>query len=181
MAAMALPLAGRASDGSILFVGAVTENSCTVQVNGEGSDGSVALPVVDTSALRGMPAPRNTAAGTFFRIVVSGCAANQPDIAGHTPGGVAIYFEAGPNVDAATSALINAGTSNVEVRLYQASGATQVGAQITPGVVGAGQSASLRMTGTSTTYFYAGYSTVPGVAATAGTVRAAVTYSLVYQ
>jgi major type 1 subunit fimbrin (pilin) len=179
---MALPMAGRASDGSITFVGAVTENSCAVQVDGEGAgDGSVALPVVDATALQDLPAPRNTAAGSFFRIVVSACAASRPDIAGQAPGGVAIYFEAGPNVDAVTSGLINAGTSNVEVKLYQASGATQVGAQITPGIPGAGQSGSLRVTGPGTSWFYAGYSTMPGVAATAGTVRAAVTYSLVYQ
>ncbi len=35
--AMALPLSGQASDGTITFTGAVTANTCTVSVNGSGT------------------------------------------------------------------------------------------------------------------------------------------------
>jgi major type 1 subunit fimbrin (pilin) len=157
-----------AFDGTITFTGAVTENSCTVRVNGAGTgDGAVALPVIDTSALGGARAQRNTAAGTFFNISVDAC---------KVPTRVAAYFEAGPNVDPDTHALINTGTSNVEVRLYEASGASAVGSQISPGTSGAWQT----VTSAGTWYFYAGYSLAADVEASAGTVNTSVTYSLVY-
>jgi major type 1 subunit fimbrin (pilin) len=176
-AAMALPPAGVASDGTITFTGAITENSCSISVNGAGSiDGTVALPIVDATALARGPAPQSTAAGTFFNIALSGCVLTHADLAGNVPGRVAVYFEAGPTVDAATHALINSGTSNVEVKLYEATGATQVGSQIMPGTV-AGQSAA----GEGTWYFYAGYSLAGQGALRAGTVSTSVTYSLVYQ
>ncbi len=171
----AVPMVGLSSEGTITFTGAVTENSCTVRVNGAGSgDGAVALPVVDTTTLIRASAQKSSAAGTFFNISLSACALNRADVAGNLPARVAVYFEAGPNVDAVTHALINAGTSNVEVKLYEASGATRVGAQITPG---AGQPVA----GTDTWYFYAGYSLAAAGEATAGTVTTSVTYSLVYQ
>jgi type 1 fimbria pilin len=72
-----------------------------------------------------------------------------------------------------THALVNAGTSNVEVKLYEATVANRAGAQIRPG---SGQP----LTGAATLYFYAGYSPTAAVA-TAGSVSTAVTYSLVYQ
>jgi major type 1 subunit fimbrin (pilin) len=176
-AAVAMSRAAVASDGTITFTGAITENSCTVSVDGAGSsDGTVALPVVDATALARGPAPQGTAAGTFFHIALSGCVLTHADVAGNVPGRVAVYFEAGPTVDAATHALINSGTSNVEVQLYEATGATQVGSQIMPGTV-AGQSAA----GAGTWYFYAGYSLAAPGPVRAGTVSTSVTYSLVYQ
>lgn len=176
-----VPMFSRASDGTITFTGAVTETSCTVRVNGAGTgDGTVALPVVDTAALNHSAASKDSAAGTFFDIALSGCIAGQTGTAGSAPGQVAIYFEAGPTVNVATSGLINAGTSNVEVKLYQASDATIAGSPITPGIAGAGQPASQPLAGTGTQHFYAGYS-LTQAAATPGTVITSITYSLVYQ
>jgi major type 1 subunit fimbrin (pilin) len=178
--ALSLVSPGQASDGTITFTGAVTGNSCMVQVNGTGSDGTVALPVVDATALDDSSAARNTAAGTFFDITLSNCLASQADLPDGAPTRVALYFEAGPNVDSATHGLINAGTSNVEVKLYQASESHIVGTQITPGTAGIGQTASQAVAAVVTQYFYAGYSLTGGVRATAGTVSTAVTYSLIY-
>jgi major type 1 subunit fimbrin (pilin) len=175
-----VPMSARSSDGTITFTGAVTESSCTVRVNGAGTgDGTVALPVVNTAALDHSAPSKDSAAGTFFDITLSGCIAGQTGAGGNAPGQVAIYFEAGPTVNVATSALINAGTSNVEVKLYQASDATIAGSPITPGTA-TGQPASQPIAGTSTQHFYAGYS-LTHAAATPGSVITSVTYSLVYQ
>ncbi len=128
--AAALPLGSQASDGTITFTGAVTASTCTLSVNGVVNAGTatVALPTVDTAALAGGLAT-STAAGTFFSIGVSNCtAANDLGAAapiGAAPAHVEIYCEAGPTVDQATGGLINttgAGYSNVEVKLYNASG-----------------------------------------------------------
>ena len=181
---MALPLTGQASDGTITFTGAVTASTCTLSVNGGVNAGTatVALPTVDTAALTNT-SPRTTAAGTFFSVGVSACSA-VADI-GVTPSAptlVSIYFEAGPNVDEATGGLINTvAGSNVEVNLYNASGATVVGSQIKPGT-NTQQPAALAILAGGTQWFYAGYSTAGhATAATAGAVSTSITYSLVYQ
>jgi major type 1 subunit fimbrin (pilin) len=192
-AAMALPLSSQASDGTITFTGAVTDNTCTVNVNGSGSNNAtVTLPTVGLAALDNT-ATKTTAAGTFFNIAITSCAALVHDNV--TPTSVGIYFEAGPNVDQATGGLINAVVgSNVEVNLYNASASTKVGTQIMPGVQGQGAftltppqgnqpaTQTPATTLSETQWFYAGYSTAGhNAAATAGLVSTSVTYSLVYQ
>jgi major type 1 subunit fimbrin (pilin) len=190
--AMSLPLASQASDGTITFTGAVTANTCAVDVNGAGAaNATVHLPTVSTAALTnaaaaGPVAAKTTAAGTFFNIAVSACTATPlNDFGGGAPTTVAIYFEAGPNVDQVTGGLINATGSNVEVNLYNASAASIVTSQIMPGTA-TGQPATQLMSAGGTQWFYAGYSTLghnglAGAAATAGAVSTSVTYSLVYQ
>jgi major type 1 subunit fimbrin (pilin) len=186
--AMALPLSSQASDGTITFTGAVTASTCTINVNGGGSAiGAVQLPTVDASALAA-PTTQKVAAGTFFNIGLSSCSAVADIGSGpaHAPSTVQVYFEAGPNVDQATGGLINAtGGSNVEVNLYNASGATKVGTQILPGTTT--QTPTQLLSGLATTtavlqWYYAGYSTAAngGVAATPGAVSTSITYSLVY-
>jgi major type 1 subunit fimbrin (pilin) len=181
---MALPLTGQASDGTITFTGAVTASTCTLSINGGTNAGTatVALPTVDRAALTGTGAG-TTAAGTFFSVGVTGCS-GVADIGSGTPAApttVAIYFEAGPNVDEATGGLINAVSgSNVEVNLYNASGSTIVGTQIQPGTP-THQPAPLTIASGGTQWFYAGYSTAgAAAAATAGAVSTSITYSLVY-
>lgn len=184
--ALVLPLAGQASDGTITFTGAVTANTCTVSVNASGANATVALPTVSTAALDNT-STKTTAAGTFFNMAVSACTATPlADIGGNAPTTVAIYFEAGPNVDQVTGGLINTvAGSNVEVRLYNASAASIVGTQIIPGTQTAQPLTQDIGTG-GTQWFYAGYSTagtngLAGAAATAGAVNTSITYSLVYQ
>jgi major type 1 subunit fimbrin (pilin) len=184
--AMVLPLSSQASDGTITFTGAVTANTCTVSVNASGANATVALPTVSTSALTNA-ASKTTAAGTFFNMAVTACTATPvADIAGQAPTTVAIYFEAGPNVDEVTGGLINTvAGSNVEVNLYNASAASIVGTQIKPGTQ-TNQPLTQAIGTGGTQWFYAGYSTagtngLSGAAATAGAVSTSVTYSLVYQ
>jgi major type 1 subunit fimbrin (pilin) len=189
--AMGLPLSSQASDGTITFTGAVTANTCTLNVNGSGNaDGAVTLPIVSVSALTNATASKTSAAGTFFNIKISGCTATNTDVNGHAPTTVQVYFEAGPNVDVLTGGLINGGTSNVEVNLYNASGTTVVGTQIVPGT-NTNLPAALPVGATSTQWYYAGYSTgkgtqspngnSAGVTVAAGTVNTSVTYSITYQ
>jgi major type 1 subunit fimbrin (pilin) len=168
VAVLSVPLAGLASDGTIHFTGAITTSSCDISVNGTGaSDGTVALPVVDVTALGSALAQQDGAGGTFFNIAVSGCAPTQ----------VAVYFEAGSNVDPVTHSLINTGTSNVALKLYEAAGSSVVGSQISIGTDGSGQT----LDGAGTGHFYAGYALTADGEATPGTVSTSVTYSLVYQ
>ncbi len=181
--AMALPMSGQASDGTITFTGAVTSSSCTINVNGSGGvSTTVPLPTVGASALSNTGIG-TTAAGTFFNITLSGCSSGSG-----APTEVSIYFEAGPNVDQATGGLINnaSGGSNVEVNLYNASGSSVVGTQIKPGTStnqpAAQTISSLEGSDTGTQWFYAGYSTAGANAtASAGAVSTSITYSLVYQ
>jgi len=184
--AMGLPLSSQASDGTITFTGAVTANTCTVSVNASGANATVALPTVSTSALTNAAA-KTTAGGTFFNMAVSACTATPvADIGGLAPTTVAIYFEAGPNVDEVTGGLINTVTgSNVEVNLYNASAASIVGTQIKPGTQ-TNQPLTQAIGTGGTQWFYAGYSTagtngLAGAAATAGAVSTSITYSLIYQ
>jgi major type 1 subunit fimbrin (pilin) len=173
-----VPMVGLGAGGTILFTGAVTENSCTVRVeNTNSSDGTVALPVVDAAALGRAAQSEGTAAGTFFRIALDACSLNHADISGNVPTQVTVYFEAGPNVDPVSHALINTGSSNVVVKLYEASGPSVVGRQIIPGVPGS----VTPLSGPGTWYFYAGYALAGPGQATAGTVNTSVTYSLVYE
>jgi major type 1 subunit fimbrin (pilin) len=193
--AMALPLSSQASDGTITFTGAVTANTCAVSVNsgasgatGGAADATVALPIVSTVALTGAAAvgataAKTTAAGTFFSMTLGTCVATHHDIATNAPTSVAIYFEAGPNVDVLTGGLINTGASTVEVNLYNASSASIVTTQIMPGTTTGQNPTGSRMDPTTggTQFYYAGYSTAPGIAATPGAVSTSVTYSLIYQ
>jgi major type 1 subunit fimbrin (pilin) len=177
-AALAASQAGLASGGTITFTGAITENTCTIRVQGaDSSDGTVVLPVVDASALDDTSQLGGAAAGTFFSITLSDCALDDADASGNATNQVAVYFEAGPNVDPETHALINTGSSNVVVKLYEAADASLIGRQINPGVPG---EVVLRTDG-GTWDFYAVYARAADGAVTTGTVSTAVTYSLVYQ
>ncbi|MGB6449499.1 MAG: hypothetical protein WBE92_01975 [Steroidobacteraceae bacterium] len=188
---MVLPLAGQASDGMITFAGAITASTCTVSVNGDGANATVTLPTVDAASLGGTAgtsttASEQTGAGTFFNVAVSNCTATAPSSTGDTaPTTVAVYFEAGGTVDEATGGLINtaASGSNVEVKLYNASGTTAVGTQIQPGT-GNNQPTAITIStitaSSETQWFYAGYATLGTTAATPGAVNTYVTYSLVY-
>ncbi len=188
---MVLPLAGRASDGMITFTGAVTASTCTVSVNGDGANATVVLPVVDAASLGGTAgtsttASQQTGSGTFFNVAISDCTAAAPSPSGDTaPTTVSVYFEAGGTVDETTGGLINTapGGSNVEVKLYNASGTTVVGTQIQPGTL-TNQPAAVTIASitasSETQWFYAGYATLGTTAATAGAVNTNVTYSLVY-
>jgi major type 1 subunit fimbrin (pilin) len=191
-AAMALPLSGQASDGTITFTGGVSAQTCTINVNGSlAASTTVPLPIVSQGAFFAAPntaTPNTTAGGTFFNIVATGCPTAAVTDGGGTQANVEIYFEAGPNVDQATGGLITpiaVGHSNVEVKLYNASGSAIVGTQILPGTTttNAPSVGLVAAAGTFTQQFYAGYSATGAATPTtvsAGIVSTSVTYSVIY-
>jgi major type 1 subunit fimbrin (pilin) len=98
-AVLALALTGaRAADGTITFTGAVTGNSCTMQV---GTD-------------QARPA-------SVFEITVGGCIASRADPSATTPAPVTFHLQAVPRADQSVPALIDAAPHNAQVKLYMQS------------------------------------------------------------
>lgn len=87
-----------ASDGTITITGNVLDTTCTVSVNGGGSDATIVLPTVSKTALTG---PGDIAGTTDMNLNLSGC----PDT-----GSVRAYFEA-TNVSQSTGNLFNTATN----------------------------------------------------------------------
>lgn len=162
--AVTSPLMANASDGTITFKGAVTANTCTVKVNEGAATNTVTLPTVTAGQLA---ASGDTAAPTEVRIALSACTTGLTS--------TRAFFEAGPNVTAATHNLKNNGTAtNVEVQL------------LTPAntVIAIGDTAQRTATGTTVTdgaalMKYSAQYYATGAAA-AGTVDTSVTYAIDY-
>lgn len=99
-----------AADGTIDFVGEITANTCTVQIdNSSTGSGTVTLPTISASAL---PTPSSVAGTTAFNIELSNCS-----IATDTT--VSTYFE--PGAYTTTTGRLaqsnGAGAQNVEIQL----------------------------------------------------------------
>ncbi|HEY1843970.1 MAG TPA: fimbrial protein [Buttiauxella sp.] len=62
-----------ADTGTITFNGNITDNTCTVSVDGQGADGTVTLPDVPVTALK---ESQSNAGKTPFSLKVSGCSDN---------------------------------------------------------------------------------------------------------
>jgi len=174
LAAAALSLAAlfaanaHAADGTITINGLVTAQTCDISGNGGGSDFTVTLPTVSTSAL---PIAGATAGRTPFNIALTNCSPNS--------GNVAVYFEPSATVDTITGHLTNtaaAGAENVQVGLLNADHS-----EIKLGSSAAAQNMQVVALddGKATLNYFAQY--VATDAATAGTVSAQSLYSIVYQ
>ncbi|RQH00578.1 fimbrial protein [Paraburkholderia dinghuensis] len=167
-AAALAPAASWAADGTITIQGTITAQTCSISGDGQGTDFTVMLPTVSTSALTIAGA---TAGRTPFNIALTNC---SPD-----SGTVSTYFEPGVTVNSSTGQLhnTNGDAQNVEVGLLN-SDATQ----IMLGQAQASQnseSASISA-GSATLNYYAQYVAVNG-ASTAGQVDTSVMYSMSYQ
>lgn len=103
-----------AADGDITINGLVIDETCTIDVEGQGADATLTLPTVPTSAL---PAAGETAGDTPFTITLSNCTnANNPGLTTVRP-----YFEQ-TNVDQTTGYLKNIAAdatadNNVQVQI----------------------------------------------------------------
>jgi type 1 fimbria pilin len=95
MIAMALPAAGRASDGRISFVGAVTTPTCTLNVSDVGSS----LIVKGLSKEGGMTLTVPAAAGIYFSMRAADCGGAIGASRIGTAPLVSIYFESVNSVD----------------------------------------------------------------------------------
>ena len=105
-----------ASTGTITFNGELTDTTCEVDIDGQGSDATVILPTVGVNQLT---ASGDTTGRTSFNMNISNCVINTKD--GHSK--VAAFFQPGNTVDLSTGRLKNVGGSatNVDLRLLDAS------------------------------------------------------------
>jgi major type 1 subunit fimbrin (pilin) len=168
------PAASYASDGKIDFTGTVTANTCTVTA-GDNKVLAVELPSVNASAL----AVAGAKAGPKqFTIELSACTGTSTKA--HA------YFEPGPTVDVATGNLKNDGgtATNVQIGLFNPDqtaislnrdDTTQGAAEITLTKTGTNPAI-----GSGKINYFAAYLAKDG-AATAGTVKSSVTYTLMYK
>lgn len=76
-----------ASDGTINFTGAITAQTCTINVNNNGSSPSVILPTVSTA---GMNAAGLTKGSTALNFALTACAG--------TASNASVFFQGGPGV-----------------------------------------------------------------------------------
>jgi major type 1 subunit fimbrin (pilin) len=172
---LVMSAAAQASDGTINFTGALTAQTCTVAVNGTGTNGvgNVQLPTFSTSSLAAAGA---TAGATSFTINLTNCGAATITTA-------AAIFEGGAGVDSTTHNITNVsagGATGVQLQLLDSAGKV-----IMAGDTGqTASSARTTMTGTGTAATavlpYA-VQYVATAATTAGAVSGSVTYSINYQ
>lgn len=105
-----------ASTGTITFNGELTDTTCEVDINGQGSDATVVLPTVGVNQLT---ASGETTGRTSFNMNISNCVIGTEG--GHSK--VSAFFQPGNTVDLSTGRLKNVGGSatNVDLRLLDAS------------------------------------------------------------
>lgn len=105
-----------ASTGTITFNGELTDTTCEVDINGQGSDATVVLPTVGVNQLT---ASGDTTGRTSFNMNISDCVIGTEG--GHSK--VSAFFQPGNTVDLSTGRLKNVGGSatNVDLRLLDAS------------------------------------------------------------
>jgi major type 1 subunit fimbrin (pilin) len=159
-----------ASDGTITFTGAVSDNTCTITGGGSASgDFSVSLPKVAASTL----ASAGQLAGmTPFSIRLTNCKNN---------GKVSTFFEMSSSVDPNTGDLKNQSGSegsakNVQVRLANANDGSRI--NIAQGAQQGSSQVDITDS-TATLHYIAQY--VATAPAEAGNVSTTVTYSMNYE
>ncbi|CAM3628417.1 Major fimbrial subunit SMF-1 [Klebsiella spallanzanii] len=105
-----------ASTGTITFNGELTDTTCEVDINGQGSDATVILPTVGVNQLT---QSGDTSGRTSFNMNISDCVIGTEG--GHSK--VSTFFQAGNTVDLSTGRLKNmtGGATNVDLRLLDAS------------------------------------------------------------
>jgi len=162
-----------ASDGTINFNGELTDQTCTIAVNGTVSPAiaTVTLPAVSVASLT---VAGQVSGATSFNIELSNCS--------RVGGTAAAFFEAGGSVDQFTGNLNNTagvgGATNVQLQLLD----SQTGSQIQAGN-------SSQISATTRNFISGGGPTIMPYAVqyyalgatTAGPVTSSVTYSINYQ
>lgn len=115
--ALGMTTANAASTGTITFNGELTDTTCDVDVNGQGTDATVTLPTVSINQLTkaGLTTGR-----TSFNFNLSKCVIGTKG--GHSK--VAAFFQPGNTVDLSTGRLKNVGgdATMVDLQLLDASG-----------------------------------------------------------
>ncbi|HFW6380829.1 fimbrial protein [Klebsiella aerogenes] len=110
------------STGTITFNGELTDSTCDVSVNGQGSDANITLPTVSINELT---TAGKTTGRTAFNLQLTDCVPG-------TSGGqskVSAFFQTGATVDQSTGRLKNtdtAGATMVDLQLLDASNSDAV-------------------------------------------------------
>ena len=161
-----------AADGTITFIGAVTDTTCSIDAKAVGAaDKDVTLPTVTSSTLGSKGSTAGTTAATDLTFALSGCSTETKAVA---------RFENGPTIDQTTGYLANqapAGAQNVQVRLLNAS---HMPINVVTGENNdmAGNGAAIVSGAANLKYFAEYYATGK---ATAGPVNTSVQYTVDYQ
>jgi major type 1 subunit fimbrin (pilin) len=173
LATIALGSTGaNAADGTITFIGAVTDTTCSIDAKAVGAaDKNVTLPTVTSSTLGSKASTAGTTAATDLTFALSGCSTETKAVA---------RFENGPTIDQTTGYLANqapAGAQNVQVRLLNAS---HMPINVVTGENNdmAGNGAAIVSGAANLKYFAEYYATGK---ATAGPVNTSVQYTVGYQ
>jgi major type 1 subunit fimbrin (pilin) len=155
------------SANTITFRGEVSQQTCSVAVNGNASSPLVLLPTVSTADLA---AAGSTAGQTEFTVSVSGCTANVTSQPINT-----VFL---PNSVTASGNIANTGTAtNVSLQLLDPA-APAAPFQLTGGHAAPGLQVAANET--SASHNFAVRYLADGAAATAGSVVGAVQYSVAY-
>lgn len=173
-------VAHAASKGTITFSGKLSDQTCSVVVNGGTSaTGTVKLPTMQINLLGTLNA---TAGKTSFDLNLSGCKAST------TAFGITAYFPNNSYIDTTTKTLINQETgttaaTNVNLELYQVNGTTETKVPLGAAISDTSYKyTTVAVNATTATMKYAvQYKNITGVAATAGLVKGIALYELAYQ
>lgn len=164
----ALGATAHATDGTINFNGSVIGTTCKITVGGTVAPAAATVTLAQTGDST-LNVAGKIAMPTPFDMVLTNCTAT---------GKVSAYFETGTGVDTTTGLLKNTGTAtNVELQLYD----NAIGNTAT---IKAGQtqtaSTRVQVVGGGATLKYGVQYYATG-AATVGTVKGSVTYSIAYE
>lgn len=104
-----------APTGTINFTGQLTDNTCDVNIDGQGVNPLIHLPTIQTSQLQ---TQGEVAGRTGFNVALTNCTAPAQS-------GVSVFFQAGDTVDQITGRLKNTdvsttGATNVSLQLLDA-------------------------------------------------------------
>lgn len=102
-----------ASSGTITFTGELTDTTCEVDINGQGSDATVTLP---SEGVENLTTAGQVSGRTSFNMNLSKCVAGDKN----PKSKVSAFFQAGSTVDLSTGRLVNQsanGAKNVELQL----------------------------------------------------------------
>ena len=162
-------MAFAASQNTITFKGQVSDQTCSVTVNGNAANPVILMPTVSAAALA---SANSTAGETPFTISVSGCTAP-----GTGSGNLAIKTAfLGSDVTSAGNLVNAGGATNVQVQLLDSAGGTAVKLNGITSVAGL----NLKEGETSASHDFAVQYISEAGGATAGTVSATAQYALDY-
>lgn len=160
-----------AADGTILFTGTVTANTCSIngKTAGSAADLNIKLDDVTASSLAAAGATGGTTA-TPFEFNLTNCTGGATKAVAH--------FENGPTVDTITGNLTNSGTAkNVQVQLLNAKRLPiNIVTEGNNDITNNGTDIS---SGSGTLQYYSQYYSLGG--AVAGSVNTSVQYTMQYQ